>query len=56
MSNIQHIIVPILKQYGVQKAALFGSQARGDDDRISDVDLIIDVNDLPQLKKEIMES
>ena len=34
-------IIPILKKQGVQKAALFGSQARGDATKKSDVDLLV---------------
>ena len=45
MSN-QDIIkkaMPILKKQGVKKAALFGSQARGDAKRGSDVDLLVEL-------------
>jgi len=34
-------IIPILKKQGVKKAALFGSQARGDTKKNSDVDLLV---------------
>ncbi|MCX6791073.1 MAG: nucleotidyltransferase family protein [Candidatus Gribaldobacteria bacterium] len=34
-------IIPILKKQGVQKAALFGSQARGEATKKSDVDLLV---------------
>jgi len=40
--KIQNQIVPLLKKYGVKKASLFGSYARGDYDDQSDVDLLID--------------
>ncbi|MCG2689904.1 nucleotidyltransferase family protein [Candidatus Parcubacteria bacterium] len=33
---------PILEKQGVKKAALFGSRARGDHKRSSDVDLLIE--------------
>jgi predicted nucleotidyltransferase len=33
--------VPILKKYGVKKAALFGSVARGDQTESSDIDMLI---------------
>jgi len=40
--NIQDKIVPVLKKYGVKKASLFGSYARGDFDQQSDIDLLIE--------------
>ncbi|MCG2690190.1 nucleotidyltransferase domain-containing protein [Candidatus Parcubacteria bacterium] len=36
---------PILEKQGVKKAALFGSRARGDNKRNSDVDLLVDLPD-----------
>ena len=41
MDKIQALIVPILMKYGVKRAALFGSYARGDFDEKSDVDILI---------------
>ena len=35
---------PILKKSGVKKAALFGSAARGDMTRKSDIDFVIDID------------
>ncbi|MCX6789418.1 MAG: nucleotidyltransferase family protein [Candidatus Gribaldobacteria bacterium] len=37
-------IIPILKKQGVKKAALFGSQARGEATKKSDVDLLVEFN------------
>ena len=34
-------MIPSFKEYGVEKAALFGSMARGEDGPLSDVDLVI---------------
>lgn len=42
MKNITDNIIPVLKKYGVKKAALFGSYARGDFDDQSDVDILIE--------------
>ena len=40
--QIQDIIIPVLKKYGVKKASLFGSYAKGLADPDSDVDLLIE--------------
>jgi predicted nucleotidyltransferase len=42
MDDITSTIIPLLKEYGVKKAALFGSYARGDYDEKSDVDILIE--------------
>lgn len=41
MINLHANIIPILKKYGVKKAALFGSYARGVADEKSDIDILI---------------
>ncbi len=41
MNAVTRKIIPLLEQYGVKKAALFGSFARGDYDEKSDVDILI---------------
>ena len=43
--NITSKIIPILKSQGVLKAALFGSYARGDTRKGSDVDLLVELTD-----------
>ena len=40
--HISDIVIPILLKYGVKKAALFGSYAKGDYDEMSDVDILIE--------------
>lgn len=42
MKQISDQIVPILLKYGVKRAALFGSYARGDYDEKSDVDVLFE--------------
>ena len=42
VSEISRIVAPILKQYGVSRAYLFGSYARGEALPESDIDLRID--------------
>lgn len=41
IADLREKIAPVLKQYHVQKAIVFGSFARGDVSRHSDVDLIL---------------
>lgn len=43
ISKIKRIVVPILKQSGVKKAGIFGSYARGDQKKDSDIDILIEV-------------
>ena len=41
VTEVIHILRPILQKYRVQRAILFGSMATGDASRRSDVDLIL---------------
>jgi len=43
IDTIKEITVPILKKYGVERASLFGSAARGEDTDTSDVDLLVSI-------------
>ncbi len=47
IEEVKEKITPILKQYGVEYAAVFGSVARGEDRPDSDVDLLVKVGKLP---------
>lgn len=40
--TVQDQIVPVLKKFGVKKASLFGSYARGYFDQHSDIDVLIE--------------
>ncbi|MEK7522229.1 MAG: nucleotidyltransferase family protein [Patescibacteria group bacterium] len=42
MDKITMKIIPILKKYGVSRASLFGSMARGEDNNQSDIDILIE--------------
>lgn len=45
--SIEHIkkkIRPLMEEYGVTRAGLFGSSARGSARRTSDVDLLVEIN------------
>jgi hypothetical protein len=62
MENIKEIkkkIVPFLKKNSVKKAGIFGSFARGEEKKNSDVDILIEFNgsllDLSGLKIELEE-
>lgn len=39
--DIQNKISPILKEYGIKRAAVFGSVSRGDDSPKSDIDIMV---------------
>lgn len=43
IAEIKRVIVPILRKNGVIKAGIFGSYARGDETKKSDVDILIKV-------------
>jgi len=42
LQDIQIALIPVFKEYDVNKAVLFGSYAKGAADEQSDVDLLID--------------
>jgi len=42
---IKEKLVPVLKFHGVRKAGIFGSYARGEQKRKSDVDILVEVGD-----------
>ena len=44
IEEIKHKIVPILKQGGVNKAAIFGSVARGEERPDSDIDILVEIS------------
>lgn len=45
--EVKRKVTPIFKQYGVLKASVFGSVARGEAKADSDVDLVVRVGKLP---------
>ena len=59
--SIKRKIIPVLKRQGVSKAALFGSAARGEIRKDSDIDLLIKIRkgktllDIVHLKLELEE-
>ena len=62
LEEIKKKIIPILKQYRVTKAGIFGSFARGEQKKGSDVDILIEIGDwaslleLAGLKLELQEA
>ncbi len=42
-------ILPLLERYGVRRASLFGSVARGDDTPTSDIDILVELPDSASL-------
>ncbi|MBU0978301.1 MAG: nucleotidyltransferase domain-containing protein [Patescibacteria group bacterium] len=45
IQNINAKVIPVLKSHGVLKASLFGSVARGEANKKSDVDFLVDLDD-----------
>jgi predicted nucleotidyltransferase len=45
--DIQKKLSPLLREYGIKKAAVFGSVSRGDDRPDSDVDILISLGEKP---------
>ncbi|NOR85241.1 hypothetical protein GQ473_03925 [archaeon] len=43
LNDLKKIIVPVLKRNGVVRAGIFGSYARGEATKKSDVDILIEV-------------
>lgn len=43
MKQISDKIIPILLKYGVKRASLFGSVARGEETEKSDIDLLVEM-------------
>ncbi|KKT00889.1 MAG: Nucleotidyltransferase [Candidatus Nomurabacteria bacterium GW2011_GWF2_43_8] len=41
IKDLQNKLLPIFRQYGIKKAAVFGSVSRGEDRPESDVDLLV---------------
>ncbi|PXF51814.1 MAG: hypothetical protein C4B55_05555 [Candidatus Methanophagaceae archaeon] len=61
IEKIKKTLIEVLRKYGVKKAALFGSVARGEATEESDIDLLIEFEgrksllDLAGLKLELQE-
>lgn len=49
IDEIKRIILPIIKNYGVDKVYIFGSYARGEADENSDIDFCIDAKSIKGL-------
>jgi uncharacterized protein len=45
IEEIKEKIVPILKKHKVTKAGIFGSYARGEQKKNSDIDILVEIND-----------
>lgn len=47
ISEVKEKVTPILREYGVKKASVFGSVSRGDSRPDSDVDLLVELGPGP---------
>ncbi len=43
IKHIKHTITPILKKYGIKRAGLFGSYAKGKPTKTSDIDILVEL-------------
>ena len=43
LDEIREKVVPILRKYGVKRASILGSTARGEDREGSDIDILVEV-------------
>lgn len=43
VDEIKEKVIPILKQHGVTRAAVFGSTARGEATKTSDTDILVEI-------------
>jgi len=61
IKEIKKMLIKVLRQYGVKKAALFGSIVRGEATESSDIDLLVEFEgrksllDLAGLKLDLQE-
>lgn len=46
LRTIRRRVAPVLRRYGVRRAAVFGSVARGSARKTSDVDLVVEVGSM----------
>ena len=44
IEKIERKIIPLLKKHNVSRAGIFGSYARGEQNKRSDVDILVEVN------------
>ena len=62
LSYIKSIVAPICRKYGIKKASLFGSYARGEATKNSDIDIYIEPGAITSLfllsafRLELMEA
>jgi len=62
LGQIKSKVLPILKEQGVTRAALFGSYVRGEEGDDSDIDILVDLPrgksllDLVRLQRKLQES
>lgn len=45
IAEVKQKVGPILERYGIQRAAVFGSVARGESTQHSDVDLLVELHE-----------
>lgn len=62
LAKIRGLVLPVLKKYDVKRAAVFGSYARGEETKTSDVDMMVEFSgkksllDLVGLQQDLEET
>jgi len=62
VEEVRSIVKPILKKHGIRKAGFFGSFARGESGKDSDIDLLVEIGsdisllDFVGIKQELEEA
>jgi len=62
IKKLQKKIIPVLEKYGVKRASVFGSFARGEDRKDSDIDLLVKLGEqgglftLVRLQRELSQA
>lgn len=61
LQRLTKIVLPLLKKYGVARAGIFGSYARGEETKNSDIDMLVEFKgrksllDLVRLERELQD-
>ena len=55
IAEIKEKVSPVMREYGIKHASIFGSVSRGDDRMNSDIDLLVELGNIPMGMFKYME-